>query len=98
MAAEGGSKVLRGKSLLFVNAKGDRALLREEFGIQARLVFDQSVERNLEFQPPRHFNCESGAAKAGIQSLLRSGLEQREEGGTVELLQRHKFAPAEQRQ
>src|ERR1700722_13987122 len=76
MAAERGLKVLRRKSLSLVNAKGEGALLREELGIQARLAFHQSVERDLEFKPPGHFDPESGAAKAGTQSLLRSGLEQ----------------------
>src|SRR5260370_37099501 len=66
MAPERGLKVLRSKSLLLVNAKGDRALLREELGIQARLVFHQSVERNFELQPPGHLYYESGATISGI--------------------------------
>jgi hypothetical protein len=98
MAAERGLKVHRRKSLSLVNAKGQGALLWEKLGIQARLALHQSVERDLEFQPPGHFDHESSAAKAGNQSLLRSSLEQCEEGGPVEFLQRHKFATAEQRQ
>src|ERR1700722_14407862 len=98
MAAKRGLKVLRRKSLSLVNAEGDGALTREELGIQARLVFDQGVERNFEFKPPRHFNNESGAREAGIRSLLSPDLEQPQECGRVELLQRHIFAAAEQRQ
>ena len=77
---------------------GDGALLGEELGIQARFTFDQSVMRNIEFQPPGHFNYESGAGKTGFQSLLSSGPEHREEGGRVELLQRHVFTSTEQRE
>src|ERR1700692_13791 len=61
MASERGLKVLRRKSRSLVNAKGDGALLWEELGIQARLVFYQSVERDFEFQSPGHFNYEGGA-------------------------------------
>ncbi|MGA9722179.1 MAG: hypothetical protein WBQ86_06995 [Candidatus Binatus sp.] len=96
MAAERGLNLFRRESLTIVNAKSDGALLWEELGIQARLVIDQKVMRNFEFQPPGHFNYESGARKAGIQSLLRPRPEHREEAGRVELLQRHIFATAEQ--
>jgi len=52
--------------------------------------------RNIQFHRPDHFDYETCAVKAGIQCLLSPGFEQRDEGGRVELLQRHVLAAGQQ--
>jgi len=95
MVAKRGFKVFRRKSLSHVNTDGSGGRVRKKLAIQARLVFDQSVMRNIQFLAPGHFNNETRTIKACFQRPLSSGPIQLDEGGHVELVQRHELATFE---